>query len=126
MKDPEKVRLLSFARTMRSDPTVTESMLWQELRGRRLGPKFKRQVPIGRFIADFVCHEARLVVEVDGESHDDAERDRARDLWFLSAGWTVLRLHDEDVLDRLDEVLDLILDAARDPSAIPDPLNLDP
>ena len=110
---------------MRSDPTATEAILWEELRARRLGPKFRRQVPIGRFIADFVCVESRLVIEVDGESHDDAVRDRTRDRWFLNSGWTVLRVDDADVLERLDHVLDLILSATEDPFAIPDPLNLD-
>ena len=110
---------------MRSDPTATEAILWEELRARQLGPKFRRQVPIGPFIADFVCAESRLVIEIDGESHDDAVRDRTRDRWFLNAGWTVLRVDDADVLARLDHVLDLILSATQDPSAIPDPLNLD-
>jgi very-short-patch-repair endonuclease len=58
---------------MRREPTEAEDRLWQELRGRRLDRiKFRRQVPIGKFIADFVCTEARLIVEIDGSQHADS------------------------------------------------------
>ncbi|WP_224549838.1 endonuclease domain-containing protein [Mesorhizobium sp. CA16] len=57
----------NFARSMRREPTEAEDRLWHELRGRRLDNiKFRRQVPIGRFVADFLCAEAKLVVEIDG------------------------------------------------------------
>ncbi len=117
--DPHELQ--SRAREMRSDPTRAERVLWQELRARRLGPKFRRQVPIGPFIADFVCLERRLVVEVDGLGHDDADRDRRRDRWFTDRRWFVLRVWNEDVLEHLDATLELIVRALDDPGSIEDP-----
>jgi very-short-patch-repair endonuclease len=108
---------------MRSDPTVGERLLWHELRARRLGVKFRRQVPVGPFIPDFVCHAKRLVVEVDGESHDDSSKDRRRDRWFIARDWFVLRFSGDDVANDMDWVLDVILLALHDPSQIHDPLN---
>ncbi len=98
-------------------------MLWHEVRANRLGVKFRRQVPIGPFIPDFVCFAKPLIVEVDGESHDDWERDRRRDKWFIDRGWFVLRLSGDDVRNDMDWVLDVILLALRDPSQVHDPLN---
>ncbi|OHV90150.1 endonuclease domain-containing protein, partial [Mesorhizobium sp. ORS 3428] len=69
-----------FARRMRRESTEAESRLWQELRGRRLDKiKFRRQMPVGRFIADFVCAEARLIIEIDGSQHADSTHDKQRD-----------------------------------------------
>ena len=112
---------------MRSDQTAAEHILWQELRARRLaGFKFRRQVPVGPFIADFLCHERRLAVEVDGDSHDDPVKDRQRDMWFLANGWFVLRFTDTDVFQNLDGTVDTILLALTDPGDVVDPLGLDP
>ncbi|SFP17603.1 Very-short-patch-repair endonuclease [Mesorhizobium sp. NFR06] len=70
----------NFARAMRREPTEAEGRLWHELRGRRLDKiKFRRQVPIRRFVADFVCAEARLIVEIDGSQHAKQRRDQERD-----------------------------------------------
>jgi very-short-patch-repair endonuclease len=118
-------RLLGFAREMRSEPTKAEDRLWYHLRAGQMGVKFRRQEPIGPYIADFVCLKARLVIEVDGDSHEDEGRDARRDNWFLEHGWFVLRFWDEDVLDHTDDVLDLIDLGLRDPKAVPDPLNRD-
>lgn len=64
---------------MRREPTEAEDRLWQELRGRRLDNiKFKRQVPIGRFVADFLCAEARLIIEIDGSQHAESHHDQER------------------------------------------------
>src|SRR5688500_18434105 len=73
----------AFARAMRDDSTKAENVLWQALRGRQLeGLKFKRQVPLDGYILDFVCFEARLIVEVDGGQHSESQRDKVRDLHF--------------------------------------------
>ena len=73
-------RLQRFARSMRHQPTEAEERLWGALRGRRLMRlKFRRQVPLGAYIADFVCLEARLIVEVDGIQHAENTRDMVRD-----------------------------------------------
>ena len=84
-----------FARRLRREMTAAEAMVWRALRGSRLaGLKFRRQVPIGPYVADFLCHEAKIIVEVDGPSHDDPEQsllDRERDAWLESRGFRVLR-----------------------------------
>jgi len=124
MADGNTQRLRRYAKTMRSEATVGERLLWRQLRARRLGVKFRRQVPLGPFIPDFVCHAARLIVEVDGDSHDDSARDRQRDRWFLDPGWFVLRFSGEDVANDMGWVLGAILLALQDPSQIHDPLNI--
>jgi very-short-patch-repair endonuclease len=80
--------------------------LWAALRSRQVeGLKFRRQVPIGPFIADFYCHAARLVVEVDGDVHAGREAaDRERSDWLKSQGLRVIRFTNREVLDHLDEV----------------------
>lgn len=73
------IELQTAARGMRKQPTPAEAHLWQALRGSALGVRFRRQHPVGRFILDFWCPEARLVVEVDGEIHEhQQERDTER------------------------------------------------
>jgi very-short-patch-repair endonuclease len=95
------------ARAMRQEPTPAEAALWDRLRSRRLdGAKFRAQHPVGRFIFDFYCAQARLVVEVDGGVHDARrERDAERDLVLRSAGYLVLRLTNKEVLGDIERVL---------------------
>lgn len=81
-------------------------------------------MPIGPFIPDFVCHARRLIVEVDGDSHDDSAKDRRRDQWFAEHGWFVLRLSGGFVVDDMDRALDLIRLALDNPSEVHDPLNI--
>ena len=77
--------LLDYARAMRRDPTPAEGKLWHKLRNHRLGGlKFRRQMPVGPFIADFYCSSAKLVVELDGVSHMDSPTDERRDAWIFS------------------------------------------
>jgi very-short-patch-repair endonuclease len=86
--------------------TLPEKVLWKALRKPDLG--FRRQAPIGRYVADFVCLSARVVVEVDGGVHALAEvqlRDAKRDAWLKSEGYRVLRFKNELVLDDLDGVM---------------------
>jgi len=82
---------------MRAAPKWSEQRLWQVLRGHRCGGlKFRRQAPIGPYVADFVCFHPRLVVEVDGGIHRLCEeRDAARDAWFVRNGFRVLRFKAE-------------------------------
>jgi very-short-patch-repair endonuclease len=105
--------ILKRAREMRKNLTAPEAKLWQRLRGRQLdGHKFRRQHPIDRFIVDFYCHEARLIVEVDGESHAfQQEYDRERSAFLISMGNRVIRFSNEDVMQRMDGVLEVILQA---------------
>ena len=101
------------ARELRQEATPAEETLWQALRGRRLGGrKFRRQHPLGPFIADFCCPEARLIVEVDGSVHDgQGEHDAARTQQFETHGYRVVRVRNEDVLCRLSAVLKAIAQA---------------
>ena len=108
-------RLRGFARSMRQAPTDAEARLWETLRDRRLMRlKFRRQVPLGPFIADFVCMEARLIVEVDGLHHADSRRDAFRDAGLAERGFRVLRFWNDDVLRDLNGVCDTIIAAARE------------
>ena len=99
-----------FARAMRGDATLAENLLWQALRNKRLeGLKFKRQVPLEGRILDFVCFEAKLIVEVDGGQHSGAVRDMVRDRHFESLGFKTLRFWNDDVVTNLDGVCLTIL-----------------
>jgi very-short-patch-repair endonuclease len=96
--------------------TLPEGLLWRELRKRPAGLQFRRQHPVGRYIVDFCCPAARLVIEVDGIAHtmgDNPQRDAARDIWLRSQGLTVLRLSAEDVVRDLGSAVTAILLACR-------------
>ena len=99
--------LTSHAKRLRTESTDAERLVWSRLRAHRLGGwKFKRQQPIGRYIVDFVCFDAKLVVELDGGQHVDAAgTDAERDAWLNSEGFKVLRFWNNDVLSNLDGVL---------------------
>ena len=98
-------RLLGYARAMRRDPTPAEELLWWRLRGNELGFHFRRQEPIGPFVADFACRSARLIVETDGDSHEDPGRDARRDRCFAERGWRVIRFDDSEVKQDLEAAL---------------------
>src|ERR1700733_8481479 len=97
------------ARTLRARMTDAERKLWFALRDRRFaGLKFRRQVPIDRFIADFICFEARLVIEVDGGQHAGSSQDRWRDRWSAANGFRVVRFWNNEVLSNLEGVLTVL------------------
>src|SRR5579872_5544587 len=104
------------AKQLRRAMTRAETLLWRHLKAHRLARLgFRRQSPMGNYIADFVAHSCKLVVEVDGESHDFKERlrhDERRDQWFASRGYRVLRFTNRDVLTNLEGVALAILQAA--------------
>jgi len=104
------------ARRLRKEPTDAERKLWSALRQRQLtGFKFRRQVPIGDFVADFACLSQRLIIEVDGGQHDtNREKDAARTAWLASRGYRVVRFWNNDVLANLDGVVRTILAALHD------------
>ena len=106
-------KIKPFARQMRQEPTPAEAALWQQLRRKNLGGyKFRRQHPIDRFIVDFFCREARLVIEVDGAIHEyTAEEDALRTEFLESHGLRVMRFTNEAVLQHMDGVLDAIREA---------------
>ena len=104
------------AKRLRRNMTRAETLLWRYLKAHHIdGLGFRRQAPIGPYIADFCCYAARLVIEVDGVSHDWAERqqrDATRDRWFVKQGYRVLRFTNDDVLRHLEGVVTMIREAA--------------
>jgi BirA family biotin operon repressor/biotin-[acetyl-CoA-carboxylase] ligase len=118
----EHETLLSHARSLRRATTPAERLLWQWLRNRAIhGLKFRRQVPLGPYIADFYCPSARLDIEVDGASHIDAPGDAVRDAWMAEQGIGVMRIANRDVFSNLEGVLIAIGEIARMPPP-PNPL----
>src|SRR6185503_17344639 len=100
------------ARRLRCEPTDAERHLWYQLRRKNLGDwRFRRQAPIGRYIVDFVCFEARLIVELDGGQHAEARQlyDAARTAWLEAEGFRVLRFWNNDVLTNTVGVLEEIV-----------------
>lgn len=96
------------AKSMRKAMTEAELKLWNELRGHRLmGLSFRRQMPIGPYIVDFACSAKRLIIELDGAHHAEAEQarhDKVRDEFLRQQGWTILRFWNDDVLRGMDDV----------------------
>lgn len=97
------------ARRLRATPTEAERALWRVLRTRKAdGFHFRRQVPFGRYVADFACHGAKLAVEVDGGQHgtaDNAAADAERTRWLEGEGYRVLRFWNTDVLGNIEGVM---------------------
>lgn len=91
---------LRRARDLRRNMSVSEKWLWSQIRGKRLGFAFKRQVPVGPYVLDFYCAEAKLAIEVDGEQHlNQASRDAHRDAWVKERGIVTLRIPSLDLFD---------------------------
>ena len=102
--------MLHFARKLRSSQTDAERRLWSRLRRRQLaGFKFRRQHPFGIYVCDFICLEAKVVVELDGSQHlDQAPHDQHRDAALRASGFRTLRFWNDDVLSRTDSVVETI------------------
>ena len=111
--------IFKSAHLLRSEMTIAEKILWNELRNRKLGGvKFRRQHPLDIFIADFYCHEFRLVIEVDGSIHltkEQREKDKARSNELEKIGIKVIRFKNEDVFERLEWVLEQIKTRIKSP-----------
>jgi len=114
----------SLARMLRRNSTDAEQLLWYHLRAHRMaGYKFKRQVIIGPYIVDFVCFEARLVIEADGGQHvEQAVDDKRRTALLESKGFRVIRFWNHDILQNIDSVLeDIHKQLMNTPSPQPSP-----
>ena len=95
--------------------TEAEGKLWSELRDRRLDQiKFRRQVPVGKYVADFACLEARLIIEIDGSQHSDSDSDRTRKTELEAKGFRVRRFWNDYVLRDMDNVCTTIIAYVRD------------
>ena len=101
-------QMIEFARALRRNATEAEKRLWQHLRGKRLGAKFRRQEPVGPYIADFLSYEIRLVIELDGGQHADTPSDRKRDAYLAHLGFKTLRFWNTQVFQDMDAVLSQI------------------
>ena len=108
-------RLVPLARRLRREQTPSEARLWSMLRNRQLeGLKFRRQHPIGKFVADFWCEEIGLIVELDGGQHAEREAaDRRRTMVLEDMKYIVLRFRNVDVDEALDGVIDRLLELKR-------------
>ncbi len=114
--------LAQTARKLRHDMTDAERRLWSRLRDHQLGAHFRRQAPLERYVLDFVCFPARLVIEVDGGQHAESATDQVRDAWLLERGFRVLRFWNNEVLENTDGVVETIMKALEDaPSPPPQP-----
>ena len=103
------------ARELRQPQTPAERTLWSRLRNRQLGPKFRRQHPIGRFIVDFYCAQAKLAIEIDGDTHaDQVEYDAERTAWLAEQGVRVVRFTNRQVHRQIEDVLQAILNECQD------------
>ena len=112
--------LLVKMRALPRNPTEAERQLWYHLRRRNLGYLFHRQYTIEGYIADFRCHERRLVVEVDGGQHaDHLSYDERRTAQIREEGYRVIRFWNTDLLSNIDGVLEAIRSAREEPSAPP-------
>jgi very-short-patch-repair endonuclease len=101
-----------FARELRQPQTLAEATLWRHLRNRNLKYKFRRQHPIGFFIIDFYCAEARLLIEIDGDSHlvkEQMEYDLARTEYLEELGYKLIRFTNDDVRHNINAVADEII-----------------
>ena len=107
---------LTKAQRLRREMTDAERKLWSVLRDRRLeGAKFRRQQPIGPFVADFVCQEQRLIIEADGGQHAESVSDNRRTQFLESKGYRLLRFWNHDIMSNLDGVARVIAAALSTP-----------
>ena len=118
-QNPTSVRLRGFARKLRREATPHEMQLWALLRDRRfVGFRFRRQVPIGPYIADFVCQGRRLIVEMDGSQHADDPHDAIRDAELARRGYRVLRIWNNELTKNERGVVEAILVALQEPTGL--------
>ncbi|MGI4731793.1 MAG: endonuclease domain-containing protein [Janthinobacterium lividum] len=110
------IRTVRRARALRRNLTLPEVLLWRELRTRPGAFRFRRQHPLGDFVLDFACLEARLAIEVDGQHHDRGDQpafDVSRDVRLSGLGFTTMRVTGRDVLSNLEAVIIGIVAACR-------------
>ena len=103
---PYNPRLKNLARELRKNSTLAEVLMWQNIKGKCYGYEFHRQVPISDFIVDFYCHELRLAIEIDGNTHDyNFDNDELRQKQLESLGISFIRFSDRDVKRNINDVL---------------------
>ena len=111
-------KTISRARQLRQQMSLPERLLWNALKTKQIGLRFRRQQPAGPYILDFYCHSAKLCVEVDGQSHEfQGQYDADRDLWLKRQGIRTLRIAARDVLTDSNAVVLFIASEAQAPTA---------
>ena len=122
MKPPRSISSFrrDTARRLRKNATYAEIKLWRHLRQvPMLGSHFRRQVPVGPYVADFACMASKLLIEVDGEQHGEDQnvaRDDARTRWLNAEGYRVIRFWNNEILNNIDGVMEVIYAAVHDAS----------
>ncbi|HKP25716.1 MAG TPA: endonuclease domain-containing protein [Dongiaceae bacterium] len=107
-----RTKTLKRARQLREQPTDAEMRLWKHLRQQQInGAHFRKQCPVGPYIADFACLRAKLIIELDGGQHADSATDAVRDAWFIAHGYRTLRFWNTDVLANTEGVITMIIEA---------------
>ena len=103
-------KTLANARSLRQNQTDAENILWFNLKNRKFaGIKFRRQVPIGNYIVDFLCSEKKLIIELDGSQHiDNIEYDKTRTEYLSNLGYKVIRIFNNEVIKNPKTVLEYI------------------
>jgi very-short-patch-repair endonuclease len=102
-----------FARKLRKQMTLEEIRVWSMVRRKQFGVRFNRQEPIGKYIADFISHKAKLIIEIDGDHHNHYGNDKSRDEYLNSLGWRILRLSNSQVRSEPNLVIDKIATALK-------------
>ena len=104
-------KILNYAKILRSDMTDFEQKIWYYIRAKRfMGLKFKRQVPIGNYIVDFLCTDKKLIIELDGSQHfEQIEYDKQRDEFLKNKGYKVIRITNNEI-SNIESVLVYIKD----------------
>ena len=108
---PYRKDLREKSRALRKGGTLGEALFWCAVKSRRLGYQFRRQVPLGDYIVDFLCHQRSLVVEIDGGTHDHEDQvrhDVRRTAWLEERGFRVLRFQEEEVRRNIDGVMETL------------------
>ncbi len=102
----QSFKKILFARSLRRKMTKAEELLWDALRAKKTGCKFRRQVPLGLFVADFCCMEHRFIIEVDGGIHKETvEYDAMRDNMLSTGGFKIIRFNNQEVMTNISAVL---------------------
>jgi very-short-patch-repair endonuclease len=110
-EDDKAHHMIDRARKLRKELTDVEVKLWCRLRRMKLGVRFRRQCPIGPYVADFACHDPKLIVELDGGQHsepDQLEYDERRSVWLQSQGFEILRYWNFQINEEMEEVVEAI------------------
>lgn len=103
-----KKQLIQLGKNLRNNSTKEEIILWQYLKQKQLGVKFRRQQPIDKYITDFVCFEKKIIIELDGGQHNSSlgiQKDRSRDLFFINNGYKVIRIWNNEINQNIEGVI---------------------